>query len=136
MEKLWAGDLHGRLDAAADDFNASIRVDARMAGEDIAGSLAHSAMLAARGILSREDAAAIAEGLGGIAEDLSCGRLSIDDASEDIHTFIERELTRRRMEKRPGRIKTACLLLTVEMILMFMVPLVMMIVGTLAEVGF
>ena len=95
MEKLWAGDLHGRLDAAADDFNASIRVDARMAGEDIAGSLAHSAMLAARGILSREDAAAIAEGLGGIAEDLSCGRLSIDDASEDIHTFIERELTRR-----------------------------------------
>ena len=48
----------------------------------------------------------------------------------------ERELTRRRMEKRPGRIKTACLLLTVEMILMFMVPLVMMIVGTLTEVGF
>lgn len=55
--------------------------------------------------------------------------------SRDIRTK-ERELLRRRMEKRPGRIKTACFLLTVEMILMFMVPLVMMIVGTLTEVGF
>ena len=45
MEKLWAGDLHGRLDAAADDFNASIRVDARRAGVEFAGSLALSAML-------------------------------------------------------------------------------------------
>lgn len=62
-------------------------------------------------------------------------RTSLAVLSRDIRTK-ERELTRRRMEKRPGRIKTACLLLTVEMILMFMVPLVMMIVGTLAEVGF
>lgn len=62
-------------------------------------------------------------------------RTSLAVLSRDIRTK-ERELTRRRMEKRPGRIKTACLLLTVEMILMFMVPLVMMIVGTLTEVGF
>lgn len=62
-------------------------------------------------------------------------RTSLAVLSRDIRTK-ERELTRRRMEKRPGRIRTACLLLTVEMILMFMVPLVMMIVGTLAGVGF
>ena len=62
-------------------------------------------------------------------------RTSLAVLSRDIRTK-ERELTRRRMEKRPGRIKTACLLLTVEMILMFMVPLVMMIVGTLTEAGF
>lgn len=62
-------------------------------------------------------------------------RTSLAVLSRDIRTK-ERELTRRRMEKRPGRIKTACLVLTVEMILMFMVPLVMMIVSTLAGVGF
>lgn len=62
-------------------------------------------------------------------------RTSLAVLSRDIRTK-ERELTRRRMEKRPGRIKTACLVLTVEMILMFMVPLVMMIISTLAGVGF
>ena len=62
-------------------------------------------------------------------------RTSLAILSRDIRTK-ERELLRRRMEKRPGRIKTACFLLTIEMILMFMVPLVMMIVGTLSEVGF
>ena len=62
-------------------------------------------------------------------------RTSLAVLSRDIRTK-ERELTRRRMEKRPGRIKTACLVLTVEMILMFMVPLVMMIVSTLVDVGF
>ena len=62
-------------------------------------------------------------------------RTSLAVLSRDIRTK-ERELTRRRMEKRPGRIKTACLILTVEMILMFMVPLLMMIISTLAGVGF
>ena len=62
-------------------------------------------------------------------------RTSLAVLSRDIRTK-ERELMRRRMEKRPGRIKTACLILTVEMILMFMVPLVMMIVSTLTQVGF
>jgi hypothetical protein len=62
-------------------------------------------------------------------------RTSLAVLSRDIRTK-ERELTRRRMEKRPGRIKTACLILTVEMILMFMVPLVMMIVSTITQVGF
>ncbi|MEG1513390.1 MAG: hypothetical protein RSD95_00735 [Clostridia bacterium] len=62
-------------------------------------------------------------------------RTSLAILSRDIRTK-ERELLRRRMEKRPGRIKTACFFLTIEMILMFMVPMVMMIIGTLSQVGF
>ncbi|MEA5060041.1 MAG: argininosuccinate lyase [Candidatus Pelethousia sp.] len=95
MEKLWTGRFHGQLDAAADDFNSSIRFDSRMAAQDIAGSMAHAAMLAAKGILSKEDATAIVETLGNISEELACGKLTIDPASEDIHTFVETELTRR-----------------------------------------
>ena len=95
MEKLWTGRFHGQLDHAADDFNASIRVDSRMAAQDIAGSMAHAAMLAAKGVLSKEDGAAIAKGLGEIAQELASGKLSIDFACEDIHTFVEGELTRR-----------------------------------------
>ena len=95
MEKLWTGRFHGQLDAAADDFNSSIRFDARMAAQDISGSLAHAAMLAAKGILSKEDAAAIAEALGDIRQELASGELAINPASEDIHSFVEAELTRR-----------------------------------------
>ncbi len=62
-------------------------------------------------------------------------RTSLAVLSRDIRTK-ERELARRRMEKRPGRIKAACLILTIEMILMFMVPMVMMIIETLVDVGF
>lgn len=95
MEKLWTGRFHGQLDAAAEDFNSSIRFDSRMAAQDIAGSVAHAAMLAAKGILSREDASAIAEALGDISEELVCNKLAVDPACEDIHTFVETELTRR-----------------------------------------
>ena len=95
MEKLWAGKFHGQLDQAADDFNASIRVDRRMAAQDIQGSLAHGAMLTRQGILSQADGAAIAKGLESIAKDLESGRLQVDTGCEDIHTFIEAELTRR-----------------------------------------
>jgi len=95
MEKLWAGRLTDQLDAAASDFNSSIRVDCRMLPEDIAGSLAHTAMLAARGIISAADAQAISAGLGGILEDWQAGALSIDHTAEDIHSFVEAELGKR-----------------------------------------
>lgn len=62
-------------------------------------------------------------------------RTSLAILSRDIRTK-ERELQRRRMEKRPGRIKAACFVLTIEMIAMFMVPMVLMIIDTLTEVGF
>ncbi|MCL2496043.1 MAG: argininosuccinate lyase, partial [Clostridiales bacterium] len=80
---------------AANDFNSSIRIDCRMFSQDIAGSLAHTAMLAAKGIISAEDAQAITDGLGGILEDWESGALTIDYSAEDIHSFVESELTKR-----------------------------------------
>ena len=75
--------------------NSSIAFDSRMAQEDIAGSMAHAAMLEKQGIITPEDGRAIREGLAAIAGDLREGRLSIDPAAEDIHTFVEGELTAR-----------------------------------------
>ncbi len=93
--KLWAGRFQDETDQAVNDFNASIRFDCRMAQEDIAGSLAHAAMLARQGIISDEDGKAIKQGLTAIAEELRNGTLSIDPTAEDIHTFVEGELTAR-----------------------------------------
>lgn len=95
MEKMWAGRSSGKLDRAADDFNSSIHFDSRMAKQDIKGSMAHAAMLAAQGILSQDDYHRIAKGLSEIHTDLQSGALAIDMSAEDIHMFIEAELTRR-----------------------------------------
>jgi len=93
--KLWAGRFSKETDAGVNDFNSSIGVDHRMFREDIGGSMAHAAMLAARSIIPREDAEAIQEGLEGILADLEAGRLAIDPAAEDIHMLVEAELTAR-----------------------------------------
>ncbi len=93
--KLWAGRFEKALDDKTNDFNSSISFDCRMAEEDIAGSLAHAAMLEAQGIISAEDGAKIRDGLASIAADLKSGALEIDMTAEDIHTFIEGELTAR-----------------------------------------
>ena len=93
--KLWSGRVSGEINPALEAFNRSIGFDARMVREDIQGSLAHAAMLGRCGIISEEDAAAIIGGLNGILTDLESGVLEIDRAAEDIHTFIEAELTRR-----------------------------------------
>ncbi len=95
MAKLWAGVTAGVTDPIADDFNSSIRFDCRMFREDIQGSIAHAAMLAARGILSESDRGALIEGLAGILDDLESGALAIDPKCEDIHMFVEQELTAR-----------------------------------------
>ena len=95
MGKLWEGNLHSQLDSFADDFNSSIRFDSRMAQEDIRGSMAHAAMLGAPGIITKDDADAILSGLEGILTDLASGALTIDPAAEDIHSFVEGELTAR-----------------------------------------
>ena len=92
---MWAGRFQKELSAEVNDFNSSIPFDARMYRQDIAGSLAHAAMLAAQGILTKQEAAAIAEGLAAIREELDSGALAIDPEAEDIHMFVEAELTRR-----------------------------------------
>ena len=95
MDKMWAGRFSKALDKQADDFNSSIRFDCRMYAQDIRGSMAHAAMLAAKGILTAADAETIIAGLGEILEALQSGALSIDPAAEDIHMFVEAELTKR-----------------------------------------
>ncbi len=93
--KLWAGRFHKELDDKVNDFNSSIVFDSRMFREDIAGSMAHAAMLCRQGVLSQEDGRAIRDGLAGILADIEEGRLAIDPTAEDIHTFVEGELTTR-----------------------------------------
>ena len=95
MEKMWAGRFEKALDKTADDFNSSIHFDSRMYKQDIEGSLAHAAMLQAKGILTAEERDAICEGLAGILADLESGTLQFDMNAEDIHMFIEAELTAR-----------------------------------------
>ncbi len=95
MAKLWEGRESKAVDSAADDFNSSIRIDSRMYREDITGSMAHATMLGAQGIISPADAEAIIAGLEGILADIESGALAIDMGSEDIHSFVEMELTER-----------------------------------------
>ena len=95
MEKLWAGRAAKQLDQLADDFNSSIHFDRRMFEEDLTGSMAHAAMLGAKGINSPEDTETILAGLESILQDLQSGKLQIDPKAEDIHSFNETELTRR-----------------------------------------
>ena len=91
MRNLWGG----LVADTAKQLNSSIPFDCRMWREDITGSLAHAAMLGRQGIISAEDAAAIKEGLEGILADIGSGALEIDMSAEDIHTFVEMELTKR-----------------------------------------
>ncbi|MBR6551948.1 MAG: argininosuccinate lyase, partial [Clostridia bacterium] len=94
-EKMWAGRFKKQLDSDVNDFNSSIRVDCRMYKNDIGGSIAHASMLAKQGIIEEKDAEAIIEGLEGILADLNSGALSFDMTAEDIHMFVEAELTKR-----------------------------------------
>ena len=93
--KLWAGRFSGERASVADDFNSSISFDGKMYAQDIEGSLAHAEMLVECGILTEEDGKAIKNGLTDILSDLNSGNLSLDPSAEDIHTFVEAELTKR-----------------------------------------
>ena len=95
MAKMWAGRTDGTTEKIADDFNSSIRFDCRMYRQDITGSMAHAAMLAAKGIITQEEADTLIAGLAGILTDLNSGALSVDMTSEDIHMFVEQVLTQR-----------------------------------------
>ena len=95
MAKMWAGRFKKEADSKVNDFNSSISFDGRMYRHDILGSIAHATMLADQGIISQEDADAILDGLTEILADLNDGRLLMDPAAEDIHMFIEAELTAR-----------------------------------------
>ena len=95
MAKLWAGRTDGATEQIADDFNSSIHFDSRMYRQDITGSMAHAAMLAAKNIITNEDADRLIAGLEGILSDLDSGALEFDMTCEDIHMFVEQVLTQR-----------------------------------------
>ena len=95
MAKMWAGRTDGMTEKIADDFNSSIRFDSRMYRQDITGSMAHAAMLAAQQIITQADADALIAGLEQILQDIDSGKLPIDMECEDIHMFVEAVLTDR-----------------------------------------
>ena len=94
-EQLWKGRFSKAVDPRVNDFNSSIRFDQRMIAEDMRGSSVHAAMLAKQGIISEKDNEDIQAGLQRIADDLESGKLEIDPAAEDVHTFVEQTLTAR-----------------------------------------
>jgi len=93
--KLWAGRLQGEVNEKLNQLNASIGFDSRMYKQDITGSMAHAKMLGKQGIIPAEDSEKIVAGLKDILAEIDAGTLEIDMTSEDIHTFVEGELTRR-----------------------------------------
>ncbi|MBR2613886.1 MAG: argininosuccinate lyase, partial [Clostridia bacterium] len=95
MEKMWAGRFAKSLDSKADDFNSSIRFDCKMYKQDIVGSMAHAEMLSKQDIISVADCEAILGGLSDILAELESGELDFDMSCEDIHMFVEAELTKR-----------------------------------------
>ena len=95
MDKMWAGRFSKALDKEADDFNSSIHFDSRMYKQDIIGSIVHAKMLGDKGIITEGEKAEIINGLGGILQDIEDGKLTFDMNAEDIHMFIESELTKR-----------------------------------------
>ena len=91
--KLWGGRFKSGVNELVNTFNASIYIDSRMYKEDIIGSLAHVKMLGRQGIISSKDSEKIVNGLNEILKRIENGVIDIDNASEDIHSFIESTLT-------------------------------------------
>lgn len=91
--RMWGGRFGGGPDEIMEAINASIGFDQRLAPQDIAGSRAHAAMLAATGILSDKDAEAIREGLLTVLSEIESGKLVFSAALEDIHMNVEARLT-------------------------------------------
>ena len=93
--KLWAGRFSKEIDQKTNDFNSSIKFDSRMIEEDIKGSIAHATMLGACGIIEQSEAELICKELEQIYKDIQNETLPIDPNAEDVHTFVEGELTQR-----------------------------------------
>ena len=92
-DMMWGGRFTKAEEKNALDFNASISYDCRMYREDIAGSIAHAQMLAAHGIISKEDQEKITKGLLSIKKEIDEGTFPFSVELEDIHMNIEKRLT-------------------------------------------
>src|SRR5580704_16065690 len=103
---LWGGRFSAKPDALMQAINVSIGFDKRLAGEDLAGSRAHAAMLAATGIITPEDEQAIQGGLEAIAAEIAAGTFPFREEFEDIHFNVEQRLTE-LIGPAAGRLHTA-----------------------------
>ena len=92
---LWGGRFQGAEDESMKAFNSSLPLGRRYWREDIIGSIAHAEMLGACGIISKEESKTIVEALKELIHDIESGTLEITDEYEDIHTFVELNLTKR-----------------------------------------
>lgn len=92
---MWAGRFSKQVDETVNAFNSSIAFDGRMYRHDIQGSIAHATMLGDCGIITKEDSLEIIGGLKEILADIDSGKLELDPNAEDIHMFVEAELTKR-----------------------------------------
>ena len=93
--KMWAGRSSKEVDSRVNDFNSSIKFDSRMYRQDIKGSMAHAEMLGDCGIIEKSESEKIIAGLKDILADIDDGKLLFDPNAEDIHMFVESELTKR-----------------------------------------
>ncbi len=103
---MWGGRFSGGPDAIMEAINASIGFDKRMATQDIAGSRAHAAMLAATGIIEGNDADAIREGLLTVLSEIETGTFQFSTSLEDIHMNVESRL-KEIIGEPAGRLHTA-----------------------------
>lgn len=92
---MWDGRFEKKIDSRTNDFNSSIKFDHKMYKHDIKGSMAHAKMLSKQGIIGQDDKEKILKGLEEILEDIESGNLKLDPNAEDIHMFVEAELTKR-----------------------------------------
>lgn len=92
---MWEGRFSKNLDKRTNDFNSSIKFDYKLYKEDISGSIAHAKMLAKQNIIQKEDEEKIIFGLNSTLKDIESSNLEFDPNAEDIHMFIESELTKR-----------------------------------------
>ena len=92
---LWSGRFEEGVSEFTQRFGASLPVDKQLYAQDIAGSRAHAARLAAQGVISEDDAAAIDAGLAQIKDDIEAGDFTFDINNEDIHMSVESVLTAR-----------------------------------------
>ena len=92
---MWAGRFKKEESKDVNDFNSSISFDSRMYEQDILGSIAHATMLGEKNIISKADSELICKTLAQILEDIKSGKLLFDYDAEDIHMFVEAELTKR-----------------------------------------
>ena len=93
--KLWGGRFEKSTDGMVDDFHSSITFDQRLYRQDITGSIAHATMLGEQGVIPKEDADAIVQGLKDLLADIDAGKVTFMLDAEDIHMNVETLLTER-----------------------------------------